>query len=137
MSFSRSASLSSRIASKTGLEISSSSHHPPTLSTPAIHVLMTSPAYTEAFVIAIDIRCLDVIEGKIPTFLVAKLGHPPEEICIMWSLSRLHTDKADAQHLVLLRTRRERPRRRCAAECGQQFPPSDGDCHAPLPCEGA
>src|SRR5262245_10014252 len=22
-----------------------------------------------------------------------------------------------------------------AAECGQQFPPSDGDCHTPLPCE--
>src|SRR5262249_23799009 len=21
------------------------------------------------------------------------------------------------------------------AECGQQFPPSDGDCHTPLPCE--
>src|SRR5262249_17902636 len=34
-----------------------------------------------------------------------------------------------------LRARRERPRRRRAAECGQQFPPSDGDCHAPLPCE--
>src|SRR5262249_14365643 len=31
--------------------------------------------------------------------------------------------------------RRERPRRRPAAECGQQFPPSDGDCHTPLPCE--
>src|SRR5262249_13700291 len=35
----------------------------------------------------------------------------------------------------LLRPRRERPRRRRAAECGQQFPPSDGDCHTPLPCE--
>ena len=35
----------------------------------------------------------------------------------------------------LLRARRERPRRRRAAECGQQFPPSDGDCHTPLPCE--
>src|SRR5215472_2214843 len=34
----------------------------------------------------------------------------------------------------LLRARRERPRGR-AAECDQQFPPSDGDCHAPLPCE--
>src|SRR5262249_50841228 len=22
-----------------------------------------------------------------------------------------------------------------AAECSQQFPPSDGDCHTPLPCE--
>src|SRR6516225_8072712 len=31
--------------------------------------------------------------------------------------------------------RRERPRSRRAAKCGQQLPPSDGDCHAPLPCE--
>ena len=36
-----------------------------------------------------------------------------------------------------LPARRERPRDGRAAECGQQFPPSDGDCHAPLPCEGA
>src|SRR5215472_16996833 len=37
---------------------------------------------------------------------------------------------------ALLRARRERPGdRRRAAECGQQLPPSDGDCHAPLPCE--
>jgi len=35
----------------------------------------------------------------------------------------------------LLRPRRERPRGSRAAECGQQFPPSDGDCHTPLPCE--
>src|SRR5262249_32403988 len=44
----------------------------------------------------------------------------------------------DAPHPVgLLRARRERPRSRRAAECGQQFPPSDGDCHTPLPREGA
>src|SRR6516225_6672125 len=44
-------------------------------------------------------------------------------------------EHADAPHaLALLRPRRERPRRR-AAECGQQFPPSEGDCHTPLPCE--
>src|SRR5262249_28509095 len=30
---------------------------------------------------------------------------------------------------------RERPRGGRAAECDQQFPPSDGDCHTPLPCE--
>src|SRR5262249_46299489 len=30
--------------------------------------------------------------------------------------------------------RRERPRDR-AADRRHQFPPSDGDCHAPLPCE--
>src|SRR5262249_21614867 len=43
---------------------------------------------------------------------------------------------ADPPHPVgLLCLRRERPRRCCAADCGQQFPPSDGDCHTPLPCE--
>jgi hypothetical protein len=31
----------------------------------------------------------------------------------------------------VLRARRERP----SSECGQQFPPSDGDCHTPLPRE--
>src|SRR5262245_27539968 len=34
----------------------------------------------------------------------------------MWSFSRLHTDKADAQHLVLLRPCRERPPRRAAEQ---------------------
>src|SRR5262252_7725300 len=37
--------------------------------------------------------------------------------------------------LSLLRARCERPRGRRTAECSQQFPPSDGDCHTPLPCE--
>src|SRR5262249_25733362 len=41
---------------------------------------------------------------------------------------------ADRHPSRLLRARRERPRGR-AAECRQQFPPSDGDCHTPLPCE--
>jgi hypothetical protein len=31
--------------------------------------------------------------------------------------------------LGLLRARRERPCHRSTAECSQQFPPSDGDCH--------
>ena len=35
----------------------------------------------------------------------------------------------------LLRPPRRWPRSRRAAECGQQFPPSDGDRHTPLPCE--
>jgi hypothetical protein len=30
-----------------------------------------------------------------------------------------------------LRARRERPCDRRVAECSQQFPPSDGDCHTP------
>jgi hypothetical protein len=36
---------------------------------------------------------------------------------------------------ALLSARRQWPRHRRSAECGQQFPPSDGDCHTPLPCE--
>src|SRR5262249_18332776 len=35
----------------------------------------------------------------------------------------------------VLRACHQLPRRRRAAECDQQFPPSDGDGHAPLPCE--
>src|ERR1700730_4303109 len=67
--------------------------------------------------VAFDIRCLDVIECKIPAFLIAEFGHPLEEIRIMRGLSRLHTDKADTQHLwLLLRARREWPCSRGAAE---------------------
>jgi hypothetical protein len=48
---------------------------------------------------------------------IAEFGHPPEEICIEWPLSGLHTDKADTQHLgLLLRSRRERPRGRAAEQ---------------------
>src|SRR5262249_48749239 len=43
--------------------------------------------------------------------------------------------RPDHRHRRLLRARRKRPRRRRAAECDQQFPLSDGDCHTPLPCE--
>src|SRR5262249_27452624 len=34
----------------------------------------------------------------------------------------------------LLRARRQRPRGGRPAKCSQQFPPSDSDCHTPLPC---
>ena len=49
---------------------------------------------------------------------------------------RVRPDNVENLHckLSLLRARRERPRGR-AAECSQQFPPSEGDCHTPLPCE--
>src|SRR5262249_48037767 len=43
-----------------------------------------------------------------------------------------HTDPP--RRARLLRARRRRPRSR-AAECSQQLPPSDDDCHTPLPCE--
>ena len=41
----------------------------------------------------------------------------------MWSLSRLHTDKANAQHLVLLRPCRERPRDHCATDQRDELAP--------------
>ena len=52
---------------------------------------------------------------------------------IVRSSGHQHTD---APHpAALLRARRERPRDSSAAKCDQQFPPSDGDCHTPLPRE--
>src|SRR5262249_35852809 len=49
-------------------------------------------------------------------------------------LRRTGCEKPDHRHRCLLRPRRDRPRSR-AAECDQQFPSSDGDCHTPLPRE--
>src|SRR5215211_2115978 len=37
------------------------------------------------------------------------------------------------RHRWLLRTRRERPRSCCAAQCEYEFSPSDVDCHATPP----
>src|SRR6516162_8676263 len=53
------------------------------------------------------------------------------EMCIRTGRSAVEI--ADHRHRRLLRARRERPRDRRTAECGQQFPPSDGDCHTPPP----
>src|SRR5262245_45246155 len=44
-------------------------------------------------------------------------------------------EETDHRHRRLLRAHRERPRGRRAAECDPPFPPSDSDCHTPLPCE--
>src|SRR6516162_7120055 len=61
--------------------------------------------------VAFDIRCLDVIEGKIPTSRIAGFGHPLEEFGIRGGLARNNTDKPDAQHLGWeLRTSRGCPR---------------------------
>src|SRR5262249_33725990 len=65
----------------------------------------------------------------VAALLITKFGHPPEEICIKWGLSRQHTDKADAQHLWLeLRTSRERPRRRTTEQRYELAP-----FHCPMP----
>src|SRR5262249_17244219 len=51
------------------------------------------------------------------------------------ALGKAH-QHTDLPHPVrLLRARRQRPRHYRAAERSQQFPPSDGDCHTPLPRE--
>src|SRR5262249_35742252 len=53
-----------------------------------------------------------------------------------WIGSAYSDEHAEAPQLTrLLRATCERPRGRGAAERDQQFPPSDGDCHTPLPCE--
>src|SRR5262249_20102235 len=85
--------------------------------------------------VAFDIRRLDVVEGEVAAFLVTEFGHPPEKVGVDRRVPGLNADKSEPRHLRLLRARRERPRGHCTAECGQQLPPSDGDCHAPLPCE--
>src|SRR5262249_858532 len=43
-------------------------------------------------------------------------------------VERSAAEVSDHWHRRLLRPRRERPRGRRAAECGQQFPPADGGC---------
>src|SRR5262249_46209363 len=50
-------------------------------------------------------------------------------------VEHIGVEKSDYRHCRLLPGCRERPREGRAAECSQQFPPSDGDCHTPLPCE--
>src|SRR5262245_20831000 len=74
--------------------------------------------------------------GNVASFDVTEVAHPAHEFLAIWIvLQSSSSDVSDARGLPrLLRARRERPGRR-AAECGQQFPPSDDDCHAPLPCE--
>src|SRR5262249_61077628 len=54
------------------------------------------------------------------------IGSPPG-----WCFT---VEKPNYRHRRLLRVRCQRPCGR-ATECGQQFPPSDGDCHTPPPCE--
>jgi hypothetical protein len=80
------------------------------------HVNFSRRELTIVFLVVFDVRCLDIVEYEIPAFLIAEFGHPLEKIRIVWGVSRLHTDKADTQHRLLLRARRERPRRRAAEQ---------------------
>src|SRR5262245_57807304 len=79
-----------------------------------------------------------VLNDSVLAFNVAGFTEAFRERCRMASgaIERSTTDKADHRQLLrLLRARRERPPSNRAAERGQQFPPSDGDFHTPLPCE--
>ena len=80
-----------------------------------------------------------IVQGDVPTFdesgIIQALPDHRDEGRV--DGGRTGAEYANHRHRGLLRPRRERPRGRRAAECGQHFPPSDGDCHAPLPCEGA
>src|SRR5262249_51893211 len=75
--------------------------------------------------------------GNIAPFDITEVAHPAHEFLANLIVVRgSRSDVSDARGLGrLLRPRRERPRSRRAAERGQQSPPSDGDCHTPLPCE--
>src|SRR5262249_50166843 len=71
-----------------------------------------------------------------PTELAQALQKSPDE----WTPDRRRgsTQESNRGRLArLLRTRRERPRSRRAAQRGYQLPPSDGAWHVALPCEGA
>src|SRR6516164_3195849 len=75
------------------------------------------------------------LNSEVTAFHVTKFPQPRADRVDEWLRWRAGLKQAQTPELTcLLRARRERPRRR-AAECGQQFPPSDGDCHTPLPRE--
>src|SRR5262249_52034571 len=79
------------------------------------------------------------LDREIATVHPTKFAHPlhkggdPLTVCQRCARAQVPDGRQLAR---LLRARRERPRRRRAAECDQQFPPSDGDCHTRLPSEG-
>ena len=76
--------------------------------------------------------------GRSPETIGSTCRNTATPDCCSGSFRSCVHEHADAPHaLGLLRARRERPCRRCAAECGQQFPPSDGDCHYAPPVRGA
>src|SRR5262245_29760178 len=74
-----------------------------------------------------------VFDREVLTLDVTKIPEPSSQ-CLN-EVGETGRREIAKTHHALLRPRRQRPRDRRAAECGQQFPPSDGDCHTPLPRE--
>src|SRR6516162_243127 len=75
--------------------------------------------------------------GNVAPFDITEVVHPAHEFLTEGIVVRgSRPDVPDTRRLArLLRARSERPSSGSPAECGQQFPPSDADCHTPLPCE--
>src|SRR5262249_45899190 len=86
------------------------------------HALALAPGIVDGEIVTLDEACF----GE---SLAQPIDHELGPRC------RGVSEKPYHRHRRLLRARRERPRGRRTAECSQQFPPSDGDCHTPLPCE--
>ena len=81
--------------------------------------------------------CPPVVDRDVPTLDVTSFGEALQDSGDDLSVSFRSSAAEEPDHRCspLLRARRERPCSRRAAERDQQFPPSDGDCHTPLPCE--
>src|SRR5262249_37523262 len=83
------------------------------------HINLALRELAVVLLVAFDIQRLDVFECEVAALLIAQLGHPLEKIGIERGFPRLNADKTDAQHLwLLLRARREGPRRRAAEKRG-------------------
>src|SRR5262245_51079732 len=82
-------------------------------------MLVIPPAVFNRYILAFDKRGL--VQAPM------KCGHDLPGVT-----GRFAVQESNDRHLRLLRPRRERPRGYRAAECGQQFPASNGDCHTPL-----
>jgi hypothetical protein len=75
------------------------------------------------------------VDADPPASFLKNFSKCGEALLSFWiAFNKLYQHTDTPHSLALLRAGREQPRRR-AAECGQQFPPSDGNCHTPLPCE--
>src|SRR5262249_35921898 len=82
---------------------------------------------------------ITVFHCELPSLAIAEVAHPEQKLTAQVCLNRIRWrsrfEVTHAENVRLLRLRRERPRCSRAAERDYQFPPSDGDCHTPLPCE--
>src|SRR5262249_52462150 len=86
----------------------------------------------EAFAAAL---CPVIFDRNVATFIPAEFAQPLHESGGPWFPGRWRgcTQKPDDRESPrLLRARRDRPRRRRAAERGQEFSSSDAACHVTL-----